>query len=103
MTDSYDDEMVTRAAPRWAWYIIDDTLACDASSSAFDPALRKQVSQALTAMVLTCSPGINDELLAVLETIIIETKEDGSIFKLDSQIGRLAQEAIRKARATEEE
>lgn len=53
MTD-YQDEIVDRAAPRWAWDIIDETLAMDSQSKAFDPELRDQIAAALRAMVEAC-------------------------------------------------
>lgn len=52
MTIFSEDELVSRAAPRWAWEIIDQTLACDAQSSAFDAATRADVDAALKWMVL---------------------------------------------------
>ena len=52
--DAYHKEPVTRSAPRWAWDVIDETLAADARSSAFDPALREEVQSALDAMVDAC-------------------------------------------------
>lgn len=54
---SYEDECVDRSAPRWAWEIIDATLAADATSKAFDSNLRKQISDALAAMIQACETG----------------------------------------------
>ena len=42
--------MITRQAPAWAWDIIDETLATDARSSAFDAATRGEIGAALDAM-----------------------------------------------------
>jgi hypothetical protein len=42
--------MITRQAPAWAWDIIDETLAMDAQSRAFDRALRDDIKRALEAM-----------------------------------------------------
>jgi len=42
--------MITRQAPAWAWDIIDETLAADARSSAFDSHLRNAIGDALSAM-----------------------------------------------------
>jgi hypothetical protein len=48
------DRIVTRSAPQWAWDIIDETLDCDANSSAFDPSLREQIQDAIEAMEDDC-------------------------------------------------
>ena len=53
----YDEELVNRVAPRWAWEIIDETLAMDSTSKAFDAGLRKKIGAALTAMVDACEAG----------------------------------------------
>jgi hypothetical protein len=45
-------EIVSRAAPAWAWELIDETLAMDAQSKAFDEDTRKAVGRALAAMIL---------------------------------------------------
>lgn len=45
-------EIVSRAAPRWAWDIIDETLGMDACSKAFDAGLRESIRKAHAAMVL---------------------------------------------------
>jgi hypothetical protein len=45
-----EDELITRSAPQWAWDVIDETLAMDAQSSAFDPELRDEIDAALAAM-----------------------------------------------------
>jgi hypothetical protein len=42
--------MITRQAPAWAWDIIDETLAADARSRAFDAATRNEIGAALDAM-----------------------------------------------------
>lgn len=39
-----------RDAPCWAWQIIDQTLRCDAESSAFTRDLRQDIRRALAAM-----------------------------------------------------
>ena len=54
MPDDYQSEIVSRAAPRWAWEVIDETLAADERSGAFDPALRKQIAEATEAMRDAC-------------------------------------------------
>ncbi len=51
---TYQDEIVIRSAPRWAWDTIDDTLFADAQSGAFDAALREEIHAALEAMVTSC-------------------------------------------------
>lgn len=53
----YDNECVTRSAPRWAWEIIDETLDTDSKSNAFSTALRTSIEDALIAMVHTCETG----------------------------------------------
>jgi hypothetical protein len=45
-----DSKIVTRAAPKWAWDILDETLLCDMESSAFDRDLKDQIAQAFEAM-----------------------------------------------------
>ena len=47
---AHESEIVTRSAPQWAWDIIDETLACDAESNAFDRALRLEIKKAMEAM-----------------------------------------------------
>lgn len=47
----YDDVIVTRSAPRWAWDLIDETLSMDSTSKAFDSDLRDRIGDALAAMV----------------------------------------------------
>lgn len=42
--------MITRQAPAWAWDVIDETLAADAQSRAFDRDLRAAINDALAAM-----------------------------------------------------
>ena len=49
--DTHMDEIVVRQAPRWAWDLIDETLALDASSSSFDGELRADIRNALNAMI----------------------------------------------------
>lgn len=49
-----DTEIIYRSAPRWAWEIIDETLALDAKSGAFDFDLRQRIADATTAMILSC-------------------------------------------------
>ena len=53
LTD-YETEPVYRSTPRWAWEVIDETLAMDARSSAFDPKLRETIRVALHAMIMSC-------------------------------------------------
>lgn len=48
------NEIVSRSAPRWAWELIDETLAMDAKSKAFSADLRGQISAATYAMGLAC-------------------------------------------------
>ena len=57
---SYMDEIVCRSAPRWAWEIIDETLAMDAQSKAFDAELRLSIGAAITGMGLACE-NANDQ------------------------------------------
>ena len=52
-----EDEIVYRSAPRWAWEIMDETLAMDATSKAFDQSLRESISAATKAMILSCERG----------------------------------------------
>ena len=47
-------EIVTRSAPRWAWDVIDETLAMDAKAGNFDPGLRRQIEEAFAAMIASC-------------------------------------------------
>lgn len=51
------NEIVTRSAPRWAWDTIDETLALDAHSPAFDPKLREAIAGALEAMIEASEKG----------------------------------------------
>lgn len=60
--------MITRQAPAWAWDIIDETLAIDAQSRAFDPHLRNAIGDALAAMREPDSITIG-ELIARLKTL----------------------------------
>lgn len=60
IVDDYDAEVVSRAAPHWAWEIIDQTLEADSLSSAFDPNLRAMIRAATVAMQLACE-SVNDE------------------------------------------
>ncbi len=46
----YENELVTRSAPRWAWFRIDETLELDMRSIAFDPGLRDSIAEAYDAM-----------------------------------------------------
>lgn len=46
-----ENEIVSRSAPRWAWDIIDETLAMDAERKAFDASLRADISAATLAMI----------------------------------------------------
>lgn len=52
--DVYQNELVDRVAPRWAWEIIDQSLAIDRKSIACDPALRKVIGEAIDAMIEAC-------------------------------------------------
>ena len=45
-----DRAIELRHAPKWAWDTIDETLALDAESSAFDLALRREIDAALNEM-----------------------------------------------------
>lgn len=56
-TDDYENECVTRSAPRWAWDMIDETLSLDANSGAFSSELRAQIENAQNAMHLACETG----------------------------------------------
>ncbi len=44
-------EIVTRSAPRWAWDLIDETLAADSCSPAFDLVWRGAIRGALDTMI----------------------------------------------------
>ncbi len=50
-SDDYQNELVTRCAPRWAWGMIDETLALDIQSRAFDFTLRSLIENAYHAMI----------------------------------------------------
>ncbi len=50
----YDDEEVTRCAPRWAWEVIDETLRIDSQSSACTTELREAIGKAYLAMCDCC-------------------------------------------------
>ncbi|WP_306150719.1 hypothetical protein [Roseovarius sp. MMSF_3281] len=52
--DHFRNELVDRCAPRWAWDIIDETLAMDAESKAFGANLRADIKAAMRAMLLAC-------------------------------------------------
>ncbi len=52
--DAYQKEIVLREAPRWAWDVIDETLAMDAISSSFSKELREVIDSALQAMINAC-------------------------------------------------
>ena len=54
MASDYDKEIVTRCAPRWAWEVIDETLACDVEAGNFDPDLRAAIACSLAAMIDAC-------------------------------------------------
>jgi len=55
----YNDEVVTRSAPRWAWDIIDNTLYMDAKSKGFDEETRADVSMAMDGVVYACETGVD--------------------------------------------
>ena len=44
-------EIVTRSAPRWAWDLIDETLAADSLYPAFDLVWRGAIRGALDTMI----------------------------------------------------
>lgn len=48
---TYENELVDRAAPRWAWDIIDETLAMDAQSKAFTAEEQAAIEAANLAMI----------------------------------------------------
>ncbi len=60
--------MVLRAAPQWAWDTIDETLALDAQSAAFDSALRREVGVAAAAMRRLGE----DRVIAALDAVLTE-------------------------------
>ena len=66
------DLLVTRAAPAWAWEIIDETLACDMNSKAFDADTRADVRNAYHAMILACEL---DEVITHLTRAEVEAHE----------------------------
>ena len=49
-------DIVLRAAPRWAWDILDETLALDAESGAFSADLRADIARALDAVKTVIGP-----------------------------------------------
>lgn len=53
-TDTYNTELVTCSAPRWAWDTINETLAMDAESKAFSQELRDEIAAAIDAMIAAC-------------------------------------------------
>ncbi len=53
----YQNELVTRCAPRWAWDTIDETLTIDADSAKFDEKRRNQISAAQDAMIAASLEG----------------------------------------------
>ena len=65
---TYDNEIVTRSAPRWAWDIIDETLAMDERSKAFDQETREDIGTATTAMMLACER-VDDEPISRLDAL----------------------------------
>jgi len=46
--------LVTRSAPEWVWDLIDETLAMDTQSKAFDQHLRTRIGASILAMQLAC-------------------------------------------------
>ena len=60
--DGYDDVIVSRSAPRWAWEIIDETIAMDANSSAFAKDLRTDIKAAMHALSLSCEDGSEEPI-----------------------------------------
>ena len=54
----YQDEIVSRAAPRWAWDIIDETL-CQVTQpfDRFSGERRDKIDRAFDAMVGACEKG----------------------------------------------
>lgn len=70
--DTYDNECVTRSAPRWAWEIIDETLAMDATSKAFAKDLRESIALASAAMGHACETGAD----YVADTDLDVTEDD---------------------------
>jgi hypothetical protein len=53
----HQNEVVNRSAPRWAWDLIDETLALDAQSKAFDRETRSDIKAATHAMIVCCVEG----------------------------------------------
>lgn len=74
MTD-YNDELVDRCAPRWAWDIIDETLANDAKSKAFDAETREQVRKAYEGMIYACGEGDQITHLSPEDPVLNEESE----------------------------
>lgn len=56
------DEIFFRSAPQWAWELIDETLAMDARSKAFDPDLRARIGRAYRAMNLSTDDEIDSPI-----------------------------------------
>ncbi len=70
--DSYMSQCVDRSAPRWAWDIIDETLAADAKSSAFSEDLRTSVENATIAMAHACESSADEVTEASIESMRAE-------------------------------
>lgn len=70
---TYNAEVITRSAPRWAWDLIDETLDFDSRSSAFDAALRERLQKALRAMIAACE---DEDLLKIAEDDPILNQEE---------------------------
>jgi len=68
----YHNEVVSRSAPRWAWEMIDETLAMDAQSKAFDANLRQSIGEANAAMMYSSE---NPELEEIGRTEVQEQME----------------------------
>ncbi len=71
----YDDELVTRSAPRWAWETIDQTLEMDAQSHAFTPELRVEIGSAKLAMQIACEEA--DDMPISRKRIYLLMSEEG--------------------------
>lgn len=51
---SYENEVITRSAPRWAWDIIDDVLAQTEDAAIFPADYYEQLGKALNAVITSC-------------------------------------------------
>lgn len=78
--------MITRQAPQWAWNIIDETLAMDADSKAFNADLRNAINDALGAMCeVNETPAPRGLSARVLITMLQSLPPDTFVFVHDGE------------------